>query len=415
MLPLFPPRLKQSNFSRQRLIYPPATTLSRVILGILVLSETVVSVFWIFTLSGLGEGYALMAAVPYIYIIFSYTTLLIFYHYQRYEYFTFTQLVMLLVMPFFMQWVIGGFEASSGIAIWAILSPVGALLIVGYRQSVPWFTLFVALVGVSWLLNSTFAASALPIPARLKDIYFAINLLGTTTILYGVMSYFQSQRELVMATLAEEQKKTEKLLLNVLPASVAIKLKNNDFDTAKDHEAVTIMFADMVNFTQISADMTATSLISLLNEVFTRFDDLTEKYSIEKIKTIGDSYMVVSGAPETRADHAEAIAKMALDIQDILTEISASSGKDLKMRIGINSGPVASGVIGIRKFSYDLWGDTVNMASRMEQHGVPGKIQVTEATYQLLKHKYQFEKRGEIEIKGKGKVTTYFLKATIPA
>ena len=412
---LFPAGSKPGKFSWERLIYPPATMLSSIILGILVLSETVVSIFWIYTLSGLGEGYMLMAVVPYVYIVFSYSTLLIFYRLQRYEYFTFTQLVLLLVMPFFMQWVIGGFEASSGIAIWAIFSPVGALLIVGYRQSLPWFMLFVALVGVSWLMNSTFAASALPIPSRLKDLYFAMNLLGTATILYGVMSYFQSQKELVMATLAEEQKKTEKLLLNILPSSVAIKLKNNDFDTAKDHEAVTIMFADMVNFTQISADMAAAELISLLNQVFTRFDELTEKYKVEKIKTIGDSYMVVSGAPEARTDHAEVILQMARDIEGILTEISASSGKDLKMRIGVNSGPVVSGVIGSVKFSYDLWGDTVNMASRMEQTGVPGKIQVTEATYQLLKHKYQFEKRDEIEIKGKGKVIAYFLKAAIPA
>lgn len=413
MLSSFTVGSKPGKFTWQQLIYPPATTLSRVILSILVLSDTVISVFWIFTLSSLGEGYALMAAVPYIYIIISYSTLLIFYHIQHYEYFTFTQLVMLLVMPFFMQWVIGGFEASSGIAIWAILSPVGALLILGYRQSLPWFALFVGLVGVSWLMNSTFAANALPIPARLKDLYFAMNLLGTATILYSVMSYFQSQKELVMGTLAEEQIKTDNLLLNVLPASVANKLKNNDFDTARNHEAVTIMFADMVNFTEISADMTATALINLLNQVFTRFDDLTEKYGIEKIKTIGDSYMVVSGAPEPRADHAEVIVQMALDIEEILAEISASSGKDLKMRIGINSGPVVSGVIGSHKFSYDLWGDTVNVASRMEQTGVPGKIQVTKAVYQLLKHKYQFEKRGEIEVKGKGKVTTYFLKPTI--
>jgi adenylate cyclase len=412
---LFSDQLKVGKFSWNRLIYPPATMLGRIILGILVLAETFISIFWIYTLSSLGEGYALMAAVPYVYIIFSYTTLLIFYRYQRYEYFTFTQLVMLLVMPFFMQWVIGGFEASSGIAIWAILSPVGALLIVGYRQSLPWFCLFVGLVGISWVLNSTFAASALPIPVHLKNIYFAINLLGTAAILYSILGYFQTQKELVMATLAEEQNKTEKLLLNVLPESVANKLKNNDFDTARDHKAVTIMFADLVNFTALSADMSAAALIDLLNQVFTKFDDLTEKYGVEKIKTIGDAYMVVSGAPEPRMNHAEVIAKMALDIQDILTEISASSGKDLKMRVGINSGPVISGVIGNRKFSYDLWGDTVNMASRMEQHGVPGKIQVTQATYKLLKNRYKFERRGVIEIKGKGKVTTHFLVSPISA
>jgi guanylate cyclase len=405
---------KSRSFSVSQIIYPPATELSKIILGALVFAETIVSVFWIFTLSGLGEGYALMAAVPYAYIIISYTTLLIFYRYKRYEYFTFTQLVMLLVMPFFMQWVIGGFEASSGIAIWAILSPVGALLIIGYRQSLPWFALFVILVGISWQLNTTFAANALPIPRHIKDIYFAMNLLGTATILYGVMSYFQSQKELVMASLAEEQKKSEKLLLNILPESVAYKLKNNDFKTAKDHEAVTIMFADMVNFTEISAGMHASALIHLLNQVFTRFDDLTEKYGVEKIKTIGDSYMVVSGAPEARSDHAEVMANMALEINHILTDISATSGKNLMMRVGINSGPVVAGVIGSRKFSYDLWGDTVNMASRMEQCGLPGHIQVTMATYELLKDKYQFECRGEIDVKGKGFITTYFLNGPIP-
>jgi guanylate cyclase len=174
------------------------------------------------------------------------------------------------------------------------------------------------------------------------------------------------------------------------------------------------MFADMVNFTEISAGMHASALIHLLNQVFTRFDDLTEKYGVEKIKTIGDSYMVVSGAPEARSDHAEVMAEMALEINGILAEISAASGKDLQMRVGINSGPVVAGVIGSRKFSYDLWGDTVNMASRMEQCGLPGHIQVTEATYELLKNKYEFECRGKIDVKGKGFTTTYFLKGSIP-
>src|SRR5690606_31771416 len=186
---------------------PSATLIGRAILSFLVFADSLICFFWLFTLSSLVEGYAFIAAVPYVYIVISYASLLVFYRLKRFEHFIFTQLVMLLVMPFFMQWVIGGFEASSGIAIWAILSPVGALLIIGYRQSLPWFALFVVLVGISWQLNTTFAANALPIPKHIKDIYFAMNLLGTATILYGVMSYFQSQKELVMASLAEEQKK----------------------------------------------------------------------------------------------------------------------------------------------------------------------------------------------------------------
>jgi len=405
--------LMQHRRSMTRLAYPPAPILSKIILGVLVFTESVVSVFWIYTLSGLGEGYAYMAVAPYLYIIVSYTSLLIFYRYQRYEYFTFIQLLMLLVMPFFMQWMIGGLEASSGIAIWAILSPVGALLIVGYRQSLPWFALFILLAGISWQLNSAFESNVLPIPAYLRSIYFALNILGTVVILYGVMSLFQSQKELAMTSLDEERKKSDKLLLNILPESIAKKLRDNDFNTAKNHVAVTIMFVDMVNFTGISSGMTASEVVGMLNQVFTKFDDLTEKYGLEKIKTIGDAYMVAGGVPEARTDHAEAIIKMALEIQDVLAEVSISTGKDIQMRIGINSGPVIAGVIGHSKFSYDLWGDTVNLASRMEQYGLPGKIQVSEATYLLLKNKYKFEMRDEIELMGKVKVRPYVLKEVI--
>lgn len=150
---------------------PTAVSLGRAILGFLVLAESAVCIFWIFALSSLGDGYALMAAIPYLYIVVSYTSLLIFYHFKRVEYFTFIQLTMLLVIPFFMQWVIGGFEASSGVAIWALLSPVGALMILGTRQSVPWFGLFFALVLISWLLNATFSSNALPIPVHTKTVF----------------------------------------------------------------------------------------------------------------------------------------------------------------------------------------------------------------------------------------------------
>ncbi len=393
---------------------PPAALLGKAILSLLVLAESLICVFWIFTLSSLGEGYAVMAAVPYVYIVISYTSLLIFYRLKRFDYFTFTQLVMLLVMPFFMQWVIGGFGASSGVAIWAILSPVGALMILGTRQSTPWFGLFLALAAVSWQLNSLFASSALPIPAHTKDIFFAMNLSGVATILYVVMRYFQSQKERVLQVLAIEQARSEKLLLNILPQSIADRLKASDSRIADSHEAVTILFADLVNFTEISAGMPPSELVDLLNQVFSEFDHLSEKYNLEKIKTIGDAYMVVGGVPNARADHAIAVADMALEMQTVLADTAAKTGKNLMMRIGINSGPVVAGVIGSIKFSYDLWGDTVNVASRMEHYGLPGVIQVTETTYALLQHHYIFEARGAIKIKGKGDVEAYILKGRYP-
>jgi len=388
---------------------PSASLVGKAILSVLVLAETLICVFWIFTLSDLGEGYAFMAAVPYVYIVISYASLLIFYHLKRFENFVFTQLVMLLVMPFFMQWVIAGYEASSGVAIWAILSPVGALMILGTKQSTPWFALFMALAAVSWQMNTIFANNALPLPSQIKDTFFVMNIAGTATILYIVMRYFQSQKERVLKALAIEQARSDKLLLNILPESIADRLKAESLSIADSHESVSIMFADLVNFTHTSAGMPPSELVNLLNQVFSKFDQLTEKYGLEKIKTIGDAYMVVGGVPSAREDHAEAVASMALEMQTALKEVAQKNQKELKMRIGINSGPVIAGVIGSSKFSYDLWGDTVNVASRMEHYAMADTIQVTEATYQLLKDDFAFKPLGPIAIKGRGEVVAYVL------
>ena len=396
-----------SGFVRK--IYNPAQDkVGQVILGIMVAAQTMVSLFWILAFTKLGEGYAFMVLFPYAYIVISYTSLLIFYRLKRTNYFTFTQLAMLLVMPFFMQWIIGGYEASSGIAVWGILSPVGALLLLGRRQSTAWFALFFVLAMLSWGLNDVFANYAPVIPKNIKQLSFVANVCGAATILYFVMRYFQSQTERAMVALVGEQGKTDKLLLNILPKSIADRLKLSGDRIADRHESVTILFADLVGFTTISAGMPADDLVEMLSQVFSRFDELTEKHGVEKIKTIGDAYMVVCGAPEARSDHALAVAELALDMMDAVHEVS-TSGIALKMRIGINSGPVIAGVIGSTKFSYDLWGDTVNMASRMEHYGVSNCIHVSEATYNILKGEFLFEAREPIEVKGKGLVQSYFL------
>lgn len=389
---------------------PSSEALGKAILSFLVIAETAVSFFWIYTLSSLGEEYALIAAVPYFYLVISYVSLFVLYRFKRFEYFTFTQLVMLLVMPFFMQWAIGGFAASSGVAIWAILSPVGALMILGTRQSTSWFILFIGLAFLSWEMNPYFAGNAMPIPANVKDTFFLMNITGTAAILYGVLRYFQGQKERVMRSLELEQARSEKLLLNILPAPIAARLKDNDMRIADHYDSVTVLFADLVNFTHMSEKMPPTQLIDLLSQVFLRFDTLAEKYQVEKIKTIGDAYMVISGAPVACADHAYRIANMALEMQEVLKEVASQLKLDLNMRIGINSGPVVAGVIGSSKFSYDLWGDTVNMASRMEETCAEGGIQVTLETKRLLPDVYQFKARTGVEVKGKGLVDTYMLQ-----
>lgn len=213
-----------------------------------------------------------------------------------------------------------------------------------------------------------------------------------------------------LSKLQEQQDKSEKLLLNILPEAIADRLKEDESTIADTFTNVTILFADIVGFTPLSARLSPSRVVYVLNDIFSAFDQLAEKHGLEKIKTIGDAYMVVGGLPTPRHDHAEAIAEMALDMQEEISRLSTIHNESFSIRVGINSGPVVAGVIGIKKFIYDLWGDSVNTASRMESQGIPGCIQVTEVTYEILKDKFVLEKRGMIEVKGKGKMVTYFLK-----
>jgi adenylate cyclase len=221
--------------------------------------------------------------------------------------------------------------------------------------------------------------------------------------------------------LAIEKAQSEQLLLNILPHPIAQRLKksqanssiNSDILIADAFKDATVMFADIVGFTDLSGRIPPQELVNLLNQIFSRFDLLAESHNLEKIKTIGDAYMVVGGLPSPRADHAIAIASMALEMIDAIAQFNLDSGENFQIRIGINSGSVVAGVIGLRKFIYDLWGDTVNIASRMESHGAPGLVHVTKDTYILLKDVFLFEKRGLISVKGKGEMETYWLKGKI--
>jgi len=218
-----------------------------------------------------------------------------------------------------------------------------------------------------------------------------------------------TERKLAQEALKFQQEQSEKLLLNILPKPIAERLKAKQSTIADSFADVSVLFADIVGFTELSARMSPTELVKRLNVIFSHFDQLAEKYGVEKIKTIGDAYMVVGGLPMPRDDHAEAIAQMALGMQAKIAKLCADTGEKLAIRVGINSGPVVAGVIGVSKFTYDLWGDTVNVAARMEATGFAGRIQVTDVTYELLKDKYLLERRGVIQVKGKGNMMTYWL------
>lgn len=211
--------------------------------------------------------------------------------------------------------------------------------------------------------------------------------------------------------LKTEQEKSERLLLGILPKAIAARLKLGERNIAERYACVTILFADLVGFTSLANQVAPEELVDLLNDLFSRFDQLTDSHNLEKIKTIGDCYMVVGGLPRTRPDHAEAVASMGLEMLDVVKDINQERDLRLSLRIGLNSGPVVAGVIGSKKFSYDLWGEAVNLADRMESSGLPNRIQVATTTYELLRGRFLFTDRGYVTCKGLGEIRTYFLDA----
>ncbi|MBD2125740.1 response regulator [Microcoleus sp. ZQ-A2] len=221
--------------------------------------------------------------------------------------------------------------------------------------------------------------------------------------------WLRDQEQFYLQQLQVEQERTERLLLSILPMPVAEQLKQGQQTIADSFAEVTVLFADIVDFTRLSAHHTPIEVVSLLNRIFSAFDRLAQQHGVEKIKTIGDAYMAVGGLPIPQSNHAEAIAEMAIDMLDVVAQFQGDTDQPLTMRIGINTGPAVAGVIGTNKFIYDLWGDTVNIASRMESFGLAGCIQVSSTTYKILQNKYSFKERGLIPIKGKGEMTTYLL------
>jgi len=261
--------------------------------------------------------------------------------------------------------------------------------------------------------------------SELKNLFLllvGLSALGVTGLTLAISRLRQNAKQLEQRVrertaqlqetnvqLLKEQEKSDRLLLNILPESIAARLKNGQSTIADGFAEVTILFADIVGFTVLSAQISPEELLDFLNEIFSAFDCLTQKYGLEKIKTIGDAYMVVGGLPNPSTNHAESIAEMALDMQEELAKFNAKYHAGINIRIGINTGPAIAGVIGTKKFIYDLWGDAVNTASRMESHGIAGAIQVTQSTYDILQNKYLFEDRGIIQVKGKGDMNTYLL------
>lgn len=347
-------------------------------------------------------GPSFITLLPALFVIIVGSALLVAHVSRKHRIAVYAQIICIMYITALIQWSIGGAFASGLVLVWAFLGPIIALMFFSVRQSVLWLLLYLLNVTITVVFNDYFASQGHGVSAEISTFFFWMNLAIASVVVFMFAGYF-------VTSAVSEREKANRLLLNVLPKEIAPILKRGQNSIAEHFDSASVLFADIVGSTPLFSELDPDEAVAWLNEVFTLFDDLVDRYGLEKIRTVGDSYMVAAGVPVASPDHAQAIAHFALDMIERLKGVPARHGRQLQFRVGINSGPVVAGVIGQTKFHYDLWGDTVNTASRMESHGEAGRVQVTEATYRLLKDDFELESRGRIWVKGKDEMDTWFL------
>ncbi|MGH8863874.1 MAG: adenylate/guanylate cyclase domain-containing protein [Burkholderiales bacterium] len=362
-------------------------------------------------------GLKLSTTIPLGFQILSALVVVIYLRTRNFDFFRLAQLSLFLFFPFIIQWSIGSFVSSSGIALLAILAPIGAMICYGPRESIPWFFVYVLLTILSGVFDFFLATGEdYGIPLRTVAVFFVMNFTIVSTMVYLLLRHFVQERNRYEKQLAEqhelvriEREKSERLLVSILPTHIAERLKLQPGTIADGFADVSVMFADVVDFTRLAEELTPNQVVSFLDVVFTRFDKLTEKYGLDKIKTIGDAYMVVGGLAGNRLNYVDHVADMVLEMMELTQTDAQLRRLAVQLHIGIATGPAIAGVIGATRFIYDLWGDTVNLASRLTAEAAGGMILVDKTTYRRLGHRYSFEEPRTIAIKGKGETTVYRL------
>lgn len=372
------------------------------------------SMLWLSIYWSLGLRFS--TSIPLAFLFLSAGNMFFFMKSRKLGLFCATQLTMFLFTPFVMQWSIGNFVNASGVSLWALLAPVGAIVILGTRDSMPWFIAYIFMTAMSGFFDYSLPMDSKQLDQKTVAIFFVLNFVSISAMVYVLLWYFSREKSKLRAAVEAqtsavslEKELSERLLLNILPQPIADRLKRQETNIADGHADVTVMFADIVNFTHMSEEMSPNETVQLLNNVFSEFDVLAEKYGIEKIKTIGDAYMAAGGLHSGAAQYVDAMADMTIDMQFFVSQYTAANGQKLSLRIGMATGPVVAGVIGRRKFSYDLWGDTVNVASRMASEALPGQTQVDLVTFRRLHNRYRFDQVQQIHVKGKGPMQVYTL------
>ncbi len=374
------------------------------------------SMLWLFIYWQLGPQ--ISSTIPFLFQILLVGNLVVYMKTLNFDAFRLIQLSLFLFVPFVAQWSMGNFITASGISLWALLAPIGAVLFIGAHEALAWFFAYLFFTALSGFFDYYLADSLTPaqirIPIQTSVFFFALNFAAISTIVFLLLRYSATEKQKAQARLEEahqllqiEQDRSERLLLNILPGPIAERLKRSNQTIADGFSDVSVMFVDIVNFTRIAEGLTPQQVFAMLNRVFSSFDELAERYGLEKIKTIGDAYMVAGGLNDERSDYSAALVDLALEMRDLLQRDFQVNEMHLEVRIGIGTGPVVAGVVGKKKFIYDLWGDTVNIASRITSEGVPGMVQVDETTYHRLKERFDFLEPQTLYLKGKGNMVVY--------
>jgi adenylate cyclase len=366
-------------------------------------------------------GLKLPTSIPFGFQLLSTSAVYIFLRTQNFDFFRVTQLALFLFFPFVAQWSIGSFVSSSGIALLALLAPIGAMVCYGPRESIPWFVAFVALTIVSGVFDFYLATGdSYGIPMRTVAVFFVLNFTIVATVMWLLLRYFVQQQENFQEELSRqhalveiERNKSDELLNSVLPEHVAQRLKHNPGTIADGFADVSVLVADIVGFTRLAEELTPKQVVSFLDAVFSRFDELTDKYALDKIKTIGDAYMVAGGLEGDHTDYVDRTASMALDMIEIAHTDPGLRSHGLQLHVAIATGPIIAGVIGSKRFMYDLWGDTVNIAFRLSGEASNGTIVVDKTTYRRIGQRYNFEDEREVKVKGKDVMSVYRLAGKI--
>jgi adenylate cyclase len=347
--------------------------------------------------------------VPLVYFVTLLAAMVVFSRNRNFAQFLRVGQVAILLAPTLSMIPLGGFLDSGGVGLWGVLAPLGALVFSDVRTAARWFVAWVVVFLGSGLAGELLGGVSPTVPQWFTSTMLALNITVGGTIVFTLLALFANQRRAALAALRDEQARAESLLLNILPRSIADRLKAETQTIADQFDSASILFADVVDFTPLARSLPPAEVVGMLDHLFSHFDVLADRYGVEKIKTIGDCYMVAAGVPSPRPDHARALALMALDMQTAMRSVDEVGHLGLELRVGINSGPVVAGVIGRKRFLYDLWGDAVNTASRMESHGTSGRIQITRATKELLEGEFVCEPRGAIQVKGKGEMEAWYL------